>query len=123
MPQAELKAAYLAAKVHALPGWRETPGLAALEAAALGCNILITRDGTAQEYFGERAWYCDPSDVQSIKDGVLKAYAATKTTELQTHISENYTWELAAQLTYNAYQCAIDNQHRSLSEDYHSNPG
>ena len=37
----------------ALPSKLETPGLAALEAAAIGLPILITEEGSAKEYFGD----------------------------------------------------------------------
>ena len=37
----------------------ETPGLAALEAAALGIPIIVTSEGSSKEYFGEIKTYYD----------------------------------------------------------------
>src|SRR6476659_304125 len=59
--QAELVEYYSKAKVHVLPSWFETAGLSSLEAAAMGCNVVITRKGDAHEYFGDEAEYCDPA--------------------------------------------------------------
>ena len=49
----------LNAKCFALPSTLETPGLAALEAAALGIPIIITSEGCAKEYFGKIDTYYD----------------------------------------------------------------
>lgn len=55
-----LLSAYRACALFCLPSTLETPGLAALEAAAQGCRLLLTSEGSCQEYFGNRAQYCDP---------------------------------------------------------------
>lgn len=49
----------LNAKCFVLPSTLETPGLAALEAAALGIPIIITSEGCAKEYFGKIDTYYD----------------------------------------------------------------
>ena len=61
---------YRKAKVHVLPSWHETCGLSSLEAAAMGCNIVITEKGFTREYFGNDAFYCDPGDPESIFNAV-----------------------------------------------------
>ena len=48
LPQPELLKYYQQAKVHVLPSWFETTGLSSLEAAAMGCNIVITAKGDAK---------------------------------------------------------------------------
>jgi len=72
LPHEELPPIYQAAGVHVLPSWRETPGLASLEAAAAGCKVVSTSIGSAKEYFGEAAWYCHPMNLLSIKKRFLK---------------------------------------------------
>jgi glycosyltransferase involved in cell wall biosynthesis len=62
VPQEELISYYKRAKVHALPSWFETCGLSSLEAAAMGCNVMITDKGYTREYFGNDAFYCEPGD-------------------------------------------------------------
>ncbi len=56
-----LLSAYRACDLFCLPSTLETPGLAALEAAAQGARLLLTSEGCCAEYFGARASYVDPA--------------------------------------------------------------
>ncbi len=91
------------AAVHALPSWRETPGLASLEAAAAGCRIVSTSIGSTREYFAEDAWYCDPHDPSTIREAVLKALNSPPSSKLRERVLQNYTWDEAAKATYQGY--------------------
>jgi polysaccharide pyruvyl transferase CsaB len=113
LPQEELASAYAAAKVHALPGWFETPGLSTLEAAAAGCNIVTTDRGTAREYLGDGAWYCDPRDIDSIRAAVVGAYQAPASGKLRDLVRERYTWARAAESTLEGYRLALALHRRS----------
>jgi glycosyltransferase involved in cell wall biosynthesis len=53
-------------KVFALPSLNEGVGLAALEAAALGCEIVVTSRGGPPDYFGRLAHYVNPFSVEDI---------------------------------------------------------
>lgn len=103
----ELVHAYLAAKVHALPSWRETPGLASLEAGMMGCNLVVTPLGTTREYFGEDAWYCQPDDPESIRTAIMEAMQSKPRQSLKQRIIENFTWTEAARKTLEAYECML----------------
>jgi glycosyltransferase involved in cell wall biosynthesis len=105
--QSELPSAYSAAKVYAQPSWFETPGLSCLEAAAAGCNLVVTSRGSTREYFGEYAWYCEPNNPHSIREAVLEALSKTKDRELSNYIQQNYTWESAAKKTLSAYELCL----------------
>jgi glycosyltransferase involved in cell wall biosynthesis len=107
MSSEELAGIYVLAAVHALPSWRETPGLVSLEAAAAGCRVVSTSIGSAREYFGDHAWYCDPRDPQSIRRAVLHALEAPHSESLRNLVLERYTWEAAAAATLNAYRLAL----------------
>jgi glycosyltransferase involved in cell wall biosynthesis len=100
----ELAGIYVLAAVHVLPSWRETPGLASLEAAAAGCRIVSTAIGSAREYFGDLAWYCDPRNPGSIRQAVLQALAAPAPDALRQRVLERFTWEVAAQITLEVYR-------------------
>ncbi len=104
IPQAELIRYYAKAKVHVLPSWFETTGLSSLEAAAMGCNLVITDKGDTREYFGEWAHYCDPSLPESIFAAVRKAASSAFPQLLRTKIFSQYTWPEAASTTLQAYQ-------------------
>jgi len=73
LPRRMLFSAYRAARVHVLPSWYELPGLVSLEAAWFGCPVVATRWGTAAEYLGDAAVYCEPDDPASIRGAVSEA--------------------------------------------------
>lgn len=106
--QEELKSAYAAAKVHVLPSWFETCGLVSLEAGLAGCNIVSTDRGYAKEYLKDFAWYCNPDDLNSIREVVIKAYHHPKSDQLKNHIIENFSWEKTAQKTLEAYHRVLN---------------
>ena len=99
-----LSSAYAACKVFALPSQFETPGIAAMEAALAGANIVITQDGGTKDYFNESAEYVAHNSVESIKEGIIKALEKPKAKELSKHISENYSWDKVGKLTLSNYQ-------------------
>ena len=105
----ELAGIYRLAAVHVMPSWRETPGLVSLEAAAAGCRIVSTSIGSALEYFGNLAWYCDPRDGKSIRRAVENALSSLPSTRLRDLVLEKYTWDAAALRTLEAYHLALNN--------------
>jgi polysaccharide pyruvyl transferase CsaB len=113
----ELASAYAAAKVHALPGWFETPGLSSLEAAAAGRNIVSTDRGTAREYFGDMAWYCDPRSIDSIREAVLAAYESAPRDDLRARVRERCTWRRAAESTLAGYRMALGLHQETRAEE------
>ncbi len=100
----DLRDLYSVAKVHALVSWMETPGLSSLEAAAMGCNIVVTRKGDTYDYFEDYAYYCEPDDVDSIKSAIDKAYESPFNPKLKEKILDKYIWEKTAEATFSAYQ-------------------
>jgi glycosyltransferase involved in cell wall biosynthesis/Flp pilus assembly protein TadD len=98
-----LASAYAAAKVHVLPSWYELPGLVSLEAAHQGCNVVVTELGTAVDYFGQAAFYCDPWSESSIRNAVLAAYYAPKNAELQ-QLARSYSWQQTVAQTIACYE-------------------
>lgn len=103
LSQEELIEYYLKAKVHILASWFETTGLANLEAAMFGCNIVTTDRGDTKEYFKDYADYCDPRDLNSISAALENAMQKDCNLNFRKHILNYYTWEIAAQKTKQAY--------------------
>ena len=99
----KLYSLYKVCRVSALPSWLDTPGLVSLEAGAMGCNLVVSTRGSTKEYFNDFAEYCEPDDLNSIRSAVERAYDKERNNELQQHVLENYTWEIAGQKTYEAY--------------------
>jgi glycosyltransferase involved in cell wall biosynthesis len=102
----ELPGLYSAAKIHVLPSWFETPGLASLEAGLSGCNIVTTDRGSTKEYFGDLACYCDPGSIDSIRKAIVKASSLPEQTRqaLKKHIAEKFLWTTVARETLAAYE-------------------
>jgi glycosyltransferase involved in cell wall biosynthesis len=87
-----------------LASWFETTGLSSLEAAVMGCNIVITDKGDTKEYFEDIAFYCDPASPASIFAAIEKAMISPFRQELKRKIETNYTWEITAEKTMQAYR-------------------
>jgi glycosyltransferase involved in cell wall biosynthesis len=71
-----LKSAHSASSLFVMPSLLETPSIAALEAFILGSKIVITSEGSAEEYFKNKAFYVDPNSLESIEEGIAKALSA-----------------------------------------------
>lgn len=104
LPSQELYSVMKAAKVHVLPSWFETTGLVSLEAAYYGCNLVITDKGDQLEYFGNDAFYCQPEDVASIREAILKAYEAPVKEDFKNYIADHYNWTQTALQTKECYR-------------------
>jgi glycosyltransferase involved in cell wall biosynthesis len=104
-----LASAYKAAKVVALPSYYETPGLAALEGALAGANIVVTEVGGTKEYFGDYAWYVHPRSKKSIEEALVRSYNAQKTNELSEHVEQNFTWDTIAKEMTHIYKSLLIN--------------
>jgi glycosyltransferase involved in cell wall biosynthesis len=70
----------------------------------MGCNVVITNRGYASEYCNGHAFYCDPSSPISIREAIEKASKENGDKNFSEKILANYTWENAAQKTFEAYK-------------------
>ncbi|WP_272189833.1 glycosyltransferase [Bacillus sp. BP-3] len=101
---------YKKCKVHILISWFETPGLVSLEAASMGCNVVVSDRGTTKDYFKDYAFYCAPNDTADIRKAIDKAYKQQYDIGFREYILENYTWEKAAEKTLEGYYLALQNR-------------
>lgn len=99
-----LASAYAACRCLALVGWYETPGLAALEAAATGTPLVLPQGGCAAEYFGPHAEYVPPHDLKQIRAAVLAAALRPRSEELSQLVAGSFTWSQVAAATHAAYE-------------------
>lgn len=87
----ELLRLYCAAKVFALPSLGEGVGMVALEAAACGCDIVITNIGGPKEYYGDMATVVNPYNADGIGTAVQNALSANSyQPRLMNSIQDNY---------------------------------
>ena len=91
--------------VHVLPSIRETSGLTSLEAAAVGTPIVSTVYAPNREYFKDYAYICDPFNLKDIYNKIILAndMDKNKREDMRNYILNNFTWEIAAKQTLDAY--------------------
>jgi len=104
VPQEQLVNYYSAACVHVLPSWFEVCGLSSLEAAAMGCRVVISNKGFAPSYFKGDAFYCDPAKPDTILKAVEEAATANVNGDLQKKVLQHYTWQNTARTTLSVYK-------------------
>ena len=83
---------YKRAKVFALPSIYEGVGVVALDAAAMGCDIVITRLGGPKEYYNNMAVEVNPYSIDEIGLAVSQLMQGqTFQPDLRKYILENYS--------------------------------
>ena len=96
-------------RVHVLPSQWETTGLCSLEAAACGCNVVVSDRGQVREYMLDDAIYCGLS-VREIRRAVLDAHAGPQRPALGVRVARSFTWGDAASDTLAAYEWLLSEQ-------------
>lgn len=104
-----LHSAYKACVLFALPSTLETPGLAALEAAAVGAKVLITAEGCVSEYFGQGVIYIDPKSEESIKSGIADSINTNRNSLLKLSVNANFTWKHVIKNLRTLYKVILGN--------------
>ncbi len=87
-----LASAFANTKLFLLPSLFETPGIASLEAALAGAEIVTTPFGGTKDYFDKLATYVDPFSVDSIREGVISALEQSPHSP-KDHIQSNFLWQ------------------------------
>jgi glycosyltransferase involved in cell wall biosynthesis len=96
------------ARIFALPSLCEGVGLAALEAAALGCEIVVTKRGGPPDYFGPKAHYVDPYDMQSIVAALQAAARGQGQPGLGAEIRHDFSASASVDALEKCYQDLLD---------------
>jgi len=108
IPQEEVFIHMMEAKVNVLTSWLETPGLVSLEAGYAKCNIVVSDKGSVCEYFRDYAYYCQPDNVEDIKEKVIDAMNKPFDNNFRELIKSEYTWENTASQTLEAYKKVLN---------------
>jgi len=110
----ELPSYYHFAKVCVSASWFETTGLTSLEALYCGTNTVAS-GLRAKEYLGGYASFCQPDDIDSIKDAIKKEYETPRPV-LDEKIRKDYTWKNASEKTLEVYKKVIKKRSENLLE-------
>jgi len=88
------------ARIHAMLSMHDTPGLSHLEAAALGCRLVVSLPdyGTFRDYW-PREWLVevDPLDEGSVYEGLERAWKEPPPKEMATFTKERYNYDVVAE--------------------------
>ena len=98
LSEEELRSYYIRAKVFALPSIWEGTGMVALEAAACGCEVVMTNDGAPKSYYNGLAKLVNPLSVDDIGRAVIDRLNFQSKGELMDHIKANYSFEHCAKI-------------------------
>ena len=96
----ELKKKYLQCKALLYPSFYEGFGLPVLEALAMDCPVITSKNTVMQENAGDAAIYFDPFDPGDIAEKISLVYSETFDREFylkhKKGILERYSWDRAA---------------------------
>lgn len=102
----EVISIYKLMDVSVLPSWFEVTSLVDLEAATNGLKIVTTKYSYMHDFLGEEAIYCNPNDLNSIKNSILKAKNSKNNSEYRKKLMnmiKEYTWENTSDKIYDVY--------------------
>jgi glycosyltransferase involved in cell wall biosynthesis len=109
LPSPLLRSAYRSARVSCLPSWYELPGLATLESALWGRQVVTTDYGTIRDYLGESCLYAEPDDVRGLAEKIREAWdRADGPGDAGLHArAASFGWERTVAATAAAYGEAL----------------
>jgi glycosyltransferase involved in cell wall biosynthesis len=111
MPDADLEGLWAFASCAAFPTLGEGFGIPLVESQDRGVPVAASDLAVLREVTGGHAWFFDPYDPASAAAAITEAMSGgrdqPRVTAGQAH-AQRYTWANAADLTFSAYERAID---------------
>ena len=95
------------ARVVCLPSNCETPGIAGLEAAALGARPVIPYEGGTAQYYGWDGEYLCPTKQDSIRRAIEAAWSRGRLSLLEMNRFRNITWRVCAMSLLKCYETIL----------------
>ena len=88
-----LKSAYSNAKVLVVPSFHETFSIVALEGAAAGCNMVITKSLPIHDYgVFDDCHLINPYDIVDIRHQILMAFSEPRTDVTKKRVLGKFSW-------------------------------
>ena len=91
------------ARVVCLPSNCETPGIAGLEAAAVGARPVVPYEGGTAQYYGWCAEYHDPISRLSLRNSIIRAWQRGRLSAEDQSMFRRLTWDVCAEKLIAAY--------------------
>lgn len=115
-----LSAAYMNAQCFVFPSKYEGFGIPVLEAFACDCPVILSNTSSLPEVGGDAAEYCDPNNIESIRDAIVKVlYSPEHRNELILKGREQrkkFDWNVITEQTLECYRKVIK-AHESQKQD------
>ncbi|MEP7166985.1 MAG: glycosyltransferase family 1 protein [Candidatus Woesebacteria bacterium] len=105
----ELAALYATSSGLVFPSLYEGFGLPILEAFQYGCPVVTSNTSSMSEVSADAAFLVDPSDVDSIKQGITEMLEKGKLPAKQKKMKErlgSFSWKKSAEMTLEVYRKA-----------------
>ena len=100
---------YAKAKVFALPSTNEGVGIVALEAASMGCDIVMTNLGGPREYYNGLAKIINPYCIDEIGNAIIDLLnGETFQPQLKNHIQSQFLLQKITLRLIDTYNSVID---------------
>ena len=120
VPEDDLPGLYSAADVFAFVSLYEGFGLPPLEAMACGAPVLAGNTTSLPEILGDAALMVDPSDVDSIAQGLSRLMSGPSLrralAERGGEQARKFSWELSAQALLRVFECLASQARTADSE-------
>lgn len=102
-----LSSAYAGATTFCLPSFSEVQPLTLIEAAQNKCNLVVSDSFPLQEYFVGASETCDPHDIQSIRNAILKSLNSQNKSFLA--VASQPSWaEVATEINKIYINCTVN---------------
>lgn len=82
----ELATLYTHARAFIFPTYYEGFGITPIEAMHAGCPVVVSDTPTTRWVLGNAALYCDPYDISSISDAIIKLLYSDESKSLSTDL-------------------------------------
>ncbi len=104
LPYSDIQHLMTGSMLHVYPSWFETTGLLNIEALWAGTKVVASGE-RVKEYVKHYGEYCNPADVNSIADAIIKSLNSDiNLSEVKDYIKNNFTWEIAAKQCVRYYE-------------------
>lgn len=112
LPDPELASLMVAADAFVFPTLYEGFGLPPLEAMAAGVPVVASRAGSLPEVLADAAFWCDPTDTDSIAGAMLSVLTDDAAREEAIRLGHArarlFDWAVTATKTFEAYQTVAE---------------